>query len=73
MYEFVCNHLRQHGGQSTRSRVLAAFQDDDAAQQRLNESQGLSAVLTNMKQSGFVTLEGEAVQLPSRALGRRVR
>lgn len=66
LYELVRAHLREHGGKSTRSTILATIQDDSQALAKLKASQGLTALLTNMKHSGFIMLDGDRVILTRR-------
>jgi len=73
LYEFVRSYLRDHAGACTRSQLRAAMDGDRDASARLRESRGFSALLSNMKHSGFIEVNGELITATSRRLGRRHR
>ncbi len=73
LYEFIRAYLREHGGSSTRSELLAAVKADSAAAAKLQRSRGFTALLSNMKHSGFIEVHGELITATGRRLGRRRR
>ena len=73
LYEFVRRALADHEGHCTRARLLDAILADPHAAERLKRSQGFTALLQNMKRSGFVELEGDLVRATRRRVGRQYR
>ena len=73
LYEFVRTYLREQAGSSTRSELLAAIEADATAAAKLQRSRGFTALLSNMKHSGFIEVRGELITATSRRLGRRHR
>lgn len=71
LYEFVRSYLRLHSGSCTRSQLLSAIEADDVASTKLRQSRSFNALLSNMKHSGFITLDGEMIRATARKLGRR--
>ena len=70
MYDFVRHYLAMRGGACTRADLLEALEADPAMRQRLARSQGFRALLHNMRHSGDLTLNGEAISATSRSLLR---
>ena len=73
LYQFVRDQLAANGGRSTQDELLAAIRDNPTALAKLERSQGFGALLSNMKQSGFIDLDGEVVRRTKRRVGRRHR
>lgn len=73
LYQFVREQLEAQGGTATRSDLLGAIRDHPAALSKLEGSRGFDALLSNMKHSGFIELEGETVRRTGRRVGRRRR
>ncbi|MES2326262.1 MAG: hypothetical protein V4499_02880 [Pseudomonadota bacterium] len=71
LYEFVRRALAERGGRCTRAELLAIIEEDPASARRLQQSQGFSRPLQNMKHSGFIELDGEIVRRTARRVGRR--
>lgn len=71
LYELVRQVLAEHGGRCTRAELLAIIEQDPAAARRLEQGQGFSRLLQNMKHSGFIGLDGELVHRTARQVGRR--
>lgn len=70
LYEFVRRHLVEQGGMCSRTELLAAIQASPAMCDRLMASRGFTALLSNMRHSGDLLLDGDKVQLSSRSLRR---
>lgn len=73
LYQFVRDRLEAQGGTATRPELLAAIRGNLAARAKLENSRGFDALLSNMKHSGFVELDGETVRRTARQVGRRRR
>lgn len=73
LYQFVRDRLEAKGGTATRAELLAAIRGNPAARAKLEGSRGFSALLSNMKHSGFIELDGETVRRTRRPVGRRRR
>ena len=73
LYQFVREELATSGGSCTRAELRAAIDAHPAARARLDCSRGFAALLSNMKHSGFVSLDGERVRATARRVGRRHR
>lgn len=71
LFKFIREKLAAHNGVCTREELLRAILADPAASERLEQSQGFSALLGNMKSSGFVEFDGDLVRRTSRRYGRR--
>ena len=71
LYQLVRQALAERGGRCTRAELLAIIAQDPDAARRLEQGQGLSRLLQNMKHSGFVELDGDLVRRTTRRLGRR--
>lgn len=71
LYEFVRRTIAAHGGACTRTELLNAILADPAASARLERTKGFTAVLDNMKYSGFVVFDGDVVRRTARRYGRR--
>lgn len=71
LYQFVRDQLAASGGACTRSELLKAIHRDRQASARLDQTQGFSALLSNMKHSGFLTLDDDLVRATPRRVGRR--
>lgn len=70
LYQAVREHLWRVGGSCTRDELLEVMLSNTALRNRLFEGQGFSRLLTNMRHSGEILLEGELVRATSRALRR---
>lgn len=70
LYEFVRRTLDTRSS-CTRDELLNIMMDDQEIAQRLADSQGFSRLLNNMKQSGFIELEGKLVRRTKRRVGKR--
>jgi len=73
LYQFVRELLEAHGGRCARDALLRLIEDNPAALAKLRQSQGFEALLSNMKHSGFIDLEGDMVHRTARLVGRRRR
>ena len=71
LFEFIRRQLAGHEGVRTRAQLLDAIRRDPQASERLGRTRGFSAVLGNMKSSGFVVLENDLVRATARHVGRR--
>lgn len=71
LFEFIRQQLAVHDGVRTRAQLLDAIGRHPQAAERLGRTRGFSAVLGNMKSSGFVELENEIVRATGRRVGRR--
>lgn len=69
LYEFVRRTLSEHRGVCTRTQLLEAILADPNASDRLKRTRGFSALLNNMKHSGFIQLEAELVRRTKRRYG----
>ena len=70
LYQFVREYLWHAGGSCSRAELLTAMSKDGAVRTRLANSQGFLALLTNMRHSGELVFDGEAVRATLRALRR---
>ncbi len=70
LYQFVRQYLWQAGGSCSRAELLAAMSRDEAVRTRLTNSQGFLALLTNMRHSRELILDGQMVRATDRALRR---
>ena len=70
LYQAVREHLWRVGGTCTRDELLEVMLSDTAVRKRLLEGQGFSRLLTNMRHSGEIMLQGEIIKATSRALRR---
>ena len=70
LYEFVRRTLATRS-MCTRDELLSIMMDDQEVAQRLADSQGFSRLLNNMKQSGFIELEGKLIRRTKRRVGKR--
>lgn len=70
LYEIV-RRLLETDGPCSRAELLAKLSANPEAAERLKRSRGFSALLLNMKHSGFIELDGEIVRRTGRNVGRR--
>ena len=70
LYQFVRVYLAEAGGSCDREALLVAMTENPVVRQKLEAGQGFRALLTNMRHSGQVQLDGQLVKLTSRALRR---
>lgn len=68
--QLIREYLVRHGGACTRDELLQAIRRQPELAARLECGQGLERLLQNMRYSGFVTIEGEAVTATARTLKR---
>ena len=68
--QFIREYLCRHRGRCTRDELLRAIRAEPDLLARLERGQGLPRLLMNMRYSGFVTIEGEAVTATARTLKR---
>ena len=73
LYQFVREQLALSGGTCTREQLLAVIKCNPAASEKLERSRGFDALLSNMKHSGFIELEGDVVRRTARRVGHRHR
>lgn len=61
LFQFVREYLCRKGGSANRSELLEAMLEQPRIRGRLEGSQGFDRVLANMRYSGWVELNGDAV------------
>lgn len=71
MYQFVRDHLRSNGDRCHQNQLLAAMEAEPKIAERLSQSWGFAALLTNMRHSREITFEGDEVIATLRAQRRR--
>lgn len=71
LHDFIRRVPGQYGGACTRDQILEAILTDPQAAPRLQYSKGLASILSNMKHSGFVVIEGQVVRRTARHYGRK--
>lgn len=71
LYQFVSDMLAASGGACIRDQLLAAIRENPVLLERLEQSRGFGALLSNMKHSGFIELHGETVRRTPRRVGQR--
>ena len=71
LYALVRSVLDENGGVCTRGQLLNAILHEPEAANRLAKSRGFGPLLTNIKHSGFIEIDGEIVRRTSRRVGRR--
>lgn len=71
LHEFIRRILAAHGGVCGRAELLAAISADPRASERLKRTKGFTAVLGNLKSSGFVHFDGDLVRRTNRRYGSR--
>ena len=73
LYQFVREQLAARGGTCTRAELLAAIRVNPDGLAKLERSRGFSALLSNMKHSGFIEIDGEVIRRTGRRVGHRHR
>ena len=71
LYQLIRETLDERGGSCLRTELLVAILADPLAAERLARSQGFTRLLQNMRNSGFIELDGELVKRTERRVGRR--
>lgn len=71
LYELIRRTLDENGGTSSRQSLLEAIQRNPEANARLAMGRGFSALLSNMKHSGFIEIHGDMIRRSRRQVGRR--
>ena len=71
LYQLIRETLDEHGGSCLRAELLVAILANPHAAERLSCSQGFSRLLQNMRNSGFIELNGELVRRTKRRVRRR--
>lgn len=61
LYQFVREYLCSHGGVVDRTALLAAMKEDPRIAIRLAGSQGFVRILWNMRNSGWIELDGDMI------------
>ena len=70
MSQFVREFLVRQGGTCTRDQILEAMRQEPAMAARLERGQGLNSLLNNLRNSGFVILNGQTVTASDRTIRR---
>lgn len=70
LFQFVRDYLCSHSGSCSRAELRRALEADTKMAARLANSQGFTPLLTNMRHSGDIFLEGETVRASARTLRR---
>lgn len=70
LYQVIREHLWRLGGTCSRDELLKLMSSDASIRKRLHEGQGFARLLTNMRHSGEVLLDGKIVRATHRALRR---
>jgi hypothetical protein len=71
LYEIVRQTLEENGGSCSRGELLNAILRNSATAQRFPKSRGFAALLSNMRHSGFIEVDGDVVHRTKRRLGHR--
>lgn len=70
LYDFIRRALCDRGGTSLRQELLDIIEADPGLKARLANSRGFSALLSNMRHSGDIVIDGKTIGASPRTLRR---
>ena len=70
LFQFVREFLCRNGGGASRAELLNALRNDPRMKRRLEQSQGFTALLGNMRVSGWIELGGEMIKATPKTVRR---
>lgn len=72
LYDFVRRYVHAQGGSCSRDILLYAILAKPALKARLENGQGFGALLSNMRHSGDIVVDGDLIRVTDRTI-RRIR
>ena len=70
LYQFVREYLWRENGSCHRDELLAEMKRHRRVRERLESSRGFASLLSNMRHSGQIELDGDLVRATPRTLRR---
>ena len=70
MFQFVREYLCRHAGVASKAELLEALQAEARIRRRLDRGQGFARVLVNMRYSGWIEIDDDAVRATPKTLRR---